>query len=151
MNPVARSLSISSPMALHFSSSKRCNHYFIQLDQEFIHKECSATSLRVPFMSKGFQAKMSCFVWRKSTCVLSYFGGRMELMCIVHPSVHSGSKGISFTLFSGLMVRPILFAQAIAHLWPTVSLRVSTWWRFPQLSRSTRTRIRTRGVPWCPQ
>jgi hypothetical protein len=31
-------------------------------------------------------------------------------MCTVHPSVHLGSKGISFTSFTGFEVVPVLFA-----------------------------------------
>jgi hypothetical protein len=60
-------------------------------------------------MLEGLQAKMSFYVQRKSTSVLSYFGVRLKPMRTVHPSTHSGSKGISFTSFTGLKVAPVLF------------------------------------------
>jgi hypothetical protein len=41
----------------------------------------------------------------------SYFGGRLESMRTVHSSAHSGSKGISFTSFTGLKVALVLFAS----------------------------------------
>jgi hypothetical protein len=41
----------------------------------------------------------------------SYFGERLEPMCTIHSSTHSGSNGISFTSFNGLKVVPILFVS----------------------------------------
>ena len=72
MNPTAKSFVISSPMALRFSSLKRCRRCFTGLDPGPIFKACSTTSLGMPGMSKGFHAKMSLLARRKSTSVLSY-------------------------------------------------------------------------------
>jgi hypothetical protein len=80
MNPVAKSFEISSPMALCFSSSKRCRHYLTGLEPILIFKACSVTFLGMPSMSEGFHMKMSLFVWRKSTSALSYFRERLAPM-----------------------------------------------------------------------
>jgi hypothetical protein len=55
---------------------------------------------------------------------LSYFGERLEPMHVVRPSAHSGSKGISFTSFTGLKVMPTTSRRAVARPQPVVSLRV---------------------------
>ena len=72
MNSAADSFTISSPMALHFSSSKQRRRCFIGLKPGLIFKVCSATSLGMPSMSKGFHAKMSLLAQRKLMSVLSY-------------------------------------------------------------------------------
>ena len=41
--------------------------------------ECSVTSLGIPGMSKGYQAKMSLFARRKSKSALSYLGVSVAL------------------------------------------------------------------------
>jgi hypothetical protein len=38
---------------------------------------CSTTFLGIPFMSKGFHANASRFVFRKTTSALSYLGSRV--------------------------------------------------------------------------
>jgi hypothetical protein len=62
MNPAAISLWISSPMALHFSSSNRRRGCFMGRAPARISSECSATSLGMPGMSKGLHAKTSASV-----------------------------------------------------------------------------------------
>jgi hypothetical protein len=42
-------------------------------------RECSATSLGMPGISKGLRAKMSALARRKSTSTTSYFGSKVEL------------------------------------------------------------------------
>lgn len=42
-----------------FSSSDLCSRCFTGLESGLTRKECSATSLGMPFILEGFQAKMS--------------------------------------------------------------------------------------------
>ena len=72
MNLAIKSFTISSPMALHFPSSKQRRHFFTGLEPGLIFKVCSVTSLGMPGMSKGFHAKMSLLAQRKSRSALSY-------------------------------------------------------------------------------
>jgi hypothetical protein len=86
MNPALRSFRISSPIALHLSSLKRCRHYFTGFDPGLMLSLCSATSLGIPFMSKGFNANTSRFALRKSTSALSYLGSRAVPIQSLRPS-----------------------------------------------------------------
>ena len=72
MKPMANSLAISSPMALRLSSSKRRSRCWTGLDPGKMQSSCSATSLGMPGMSDGFQAKVSLLARRKSTSASSY-------------------------------------------------------------------------------
>jgi hypothetical protein len=78
MNPGAKSLWISSPMTLRFSSSNQCRCCLIGLELAQISKECSATSLGMPDMSKGLHANTLTFTRRKSTSIASYLGSSWE-------------------------------------------------------------------------
>jgi hypothetical protein len=55
---------------------------------------------------------------------LRVFRLALEPMHTVRPSAHSGSKGISFTSFTGLKVMPTSSRRAVARPQPVVSLRV---------------------------
>src|SRR3954471_21279776 len=70
-------------MARLFSSPKRHRGCFTGLHFGSIFKLCSASSLGTPFMSAGYQAKMSLFSWRNSTSALSYLGSRFIPMAVV--------------------------------------------------------------------
>ena len=85
MNPATKSFAISSPMALHFSSSKRHRRCFIGLEPGLIFKVCSVTSLEMLGMSKGLHAKMSLLARRKSTSALSYSEESVVPMCTTYP------------------------------------------------------------------
>ena len=95
MNPTIKSFAISSPMALRFPSSKQCRRCFNGLEPGLIFKVCSATSLRMPSMSKGFHAKMSLLEQRKSTSVLSYSEESVVPMRTTLPLVLLGSMRTS--------------------------------------------------------
>jgi hypothetical protein len=71
MNPTARSLAISSPMALYLSSSKRRRHCLTGLAPGKMLRLCLVTCLRIPSMSEGLHAKMSQFQSRKSVILHS--------------------------------------------------------------------------------
>ena len=94
MNPAVKSLWISSPMILRFSSSKRRSSCFTGLEPARISKECSATSLGMPGMSEGLHANISAFARRKSTSTASYLGSRSALIVSTLPSELLGSSGI---------------------------------------------------------
>jgi hypothetical protein len=112
----ARSLPISSLMALRFSLSKWHSRCFTGLEMGLIHRECSATSLMMPLMSEGFHANMSFSSRRKLTSMLSYLGGSLDPMRTVRPVACSGSKGTSFTSSDSLKVVLILFALGACSL-----------------------------------
>ena len=78
MKPAANSLAISSPMALRLSSLKRRSHYWTGLDPGKMRSSCSATSLGMPGISNGFQAKVSLLARRKSMSACSYLAGSWE-------------------------------------------------------------------------
>ena len=59
MKPAMRNFSISSLMALCFSSSKRRSLCFTSLEVDLMFRSCSVTSLGMPSMYEGFHAKMS--------------------------------------------------------------------------------------------
>ena len=59
-------------------------------------KECSATSLGMPFMSEGLHTNTSAFARRKSMSTASYMGSRLELILNALPSVASVSRKMSF-------------------------------------------------------
>jgi hypothetical protein len=65
-------------------------------------RECSATSLGMPDMSKGLHAKMSVLVRRKSTSTTSYFGSWVELTLNTLPSGGSGVEGHVLGLLGSL-------------------------------------------------
>jgi hypothetical protein len=62
-------------MALRFSSSKWRSRWVTGLAIGWIFRECSATSLGIPGISAGLQAKTSRLARRKSTRVLSCLSG----------------------------------------------------------------------------
>ena len=101
MNPAIKSLWISSPMILRFSSSKRRNRCFTGLEPARISKECSATSLGMPGMSEGLHANMSAFARRKSMSTTSYLGLRSALIISTLSSEPLGSSGIFFVPSAG--------------------------------------------------
>jgi sensor histidine kinase regulating citrate/malate metabolism len=72
MNPAAKSLAISSLMALCFYLSKQRRRCLTGLEPDLIFKACSATSLGMPGISEAIHAKISLLVWRKSMSALSY-------------------------------------------------------------------------------
>ena len=77
MNPAARSLAISSPMALCLSSSKRRRHCLAGFEPKTRCSVCSVTSLGMPGMSEGFHVKTSRLARRKSASSLSYLDGSL--------------------------------------------------------------------------
>ena len=93
MNPAAKSFTISSTMALRFSSSKQHRRYFIGLEAGLIFKVCSVTCLGMPGMSEGLHAKMSLLAQRKSVSVLSYLEESMVPMRTTLPSELLGLRG----------------------------------------------------------
>ena len=97
MNPATKSFVISLPMALCFSSSKRCRRYFTGLEPDLIFKACSTTSLGMPSMSEGFHTKISLLAWRKSTSALSYLEESAVPMHTVLPLELLGSMRTSLT------------------------------------------------------
>ena len=101
MKPDAKSLAISSPMSLRFSSLKRCKRYLTGLEPGLIFKACSVTSLRILGMSEGFHAKMSRLAQRKSTSVPSYLGERAVPMRTVLSMKLSASTRTSLTFSAG--------------------------------------------------
>ena len=78
MKAAAKSLAISSPMALRLSSLKRHSRCWTGLDPGKMRSSCSATSLGMPGMSDGFQAKVSLLARRKSMSACSYLVGSWE-------------------------------------------------------------------------
>ena len=102
MNPSAKSFTISSPIILCFSSSKRHRHYFTGLELGLIFKACLVTSLKTPSMSKGLHAKISLLARRKSASVLSYFEESMVPMHATLPSKPLGSMRTSMVPSIGL-------------------------------------------------
>ena len=112
MNPATKSFTISSSIALRFSSSKRRRRYFTGLEPGLIFKACSATSLEMPGMSEGLHAKMSLLARRKSTSTLSYLEESVAPMRTTLPSKllesmrtslvpSAGSKDLAGRLGSG--------------------------------------------------
>ena len=77
MNLASSSLLTSSPMALRFGSEKRRSDYLTGFALVKIWRECSASSLGIPGMSAGHQAKISQFSRRNSTSALSYAIGKV--------------------------------------------------------------------------
>jgi hypothetical protein len=110
MKATARSLPISSPTALRFSSSNWRSRCFTDLDLGLTRKECSTTSLGMPFISE-LPSKNVFFACRKSTSALSYFDERLDPMRTAHLLTRSRSRGIYFTSFDGFKVVPTLFAS----------------------------------------
>ena len=92
MNPTANSFTISSPMALSFTASKRRRRCFTSLEPSLIFKACSVTSLGMPSMSKGLHAKMSLLVRRKLTSALSYLEESVVPMHTTLPLEPLGSR-----------------------------------------------------------
>ena len=82
---------------------------FVEAPQTLLHRlgvgrisrECSATSLGMPGMSKGLHAKMSALARRKSTSTTSYLSSRVELTLNILPSLAEGSRGTSFVPSAG--------------------------------------------------
>ena len=66
---------ISSPMALHLSSSKRRRHCLAGFEPRMRRSACSMTSRGMPDMSEGYHAKTSRLVHRKSMSSHSYLAG----------------------------------------------------------------------------
>jgi hypothetical protein len=62
---------------------RRC---FTGFDPGLMFSLCSATSLRIAFMSEGFHANTSRCALRKSTSVLSYLGSSAVSIQSVRPS-----------------------------------------------------------------
>jgi hypothetical protein len=65
---------------------KRRRRCFTGFDRGLMFNLCSATSLRIPFMSEGFHANTSRFALRKSTSALSYLGSSAVRIRSVRPS-----------------------------------------------------------------
>src|SRR3954463_16499203 len=82
MNPAARNLAISCPIAFLFSEEKRLRDSFTGLAFGSTHNLCSANSLGTPGMSDGFHTKMSQFSRRKLVSSTSYFGSRSIAMLV---------------------------------------------------------------------
>jgi hypothetical protein len=61
MNPVANNLWTSSLMTLCFSSSNRRRGCLTYLELARMSKECSTTSLGMPYMSEGLHMNTSAF------------------------------------------------------------------------------------------
>ena len=72
-----------------------CSNITFQSMEGLIFKTCSATSLRMPGMSKGFHTKMSLLAWRKSTSALSYLEESVVPMRTTLPSGLLGSMRTS--------------------------------------------------------
>ena len=84
-------------MALRLSSSKRRSHCWMGLDPEKMWSSCSATSLGMPGMSEGFQAKVSMLARRKSTSANSYLADNCApiRMVLVGSSVSTATGLVS--------------------------------------------------------
>ena len=83
MKPAARSLAISSPMALRPSSSKQHRRCLVGFEPRTRHNACSATSLGMPSMSDGFHVKTSQLAHRKLVSSLSYLAGSLVSIRII--------------------------------------------------------------------
>ena len=66
-------------MALLFSSLKQRSRCLTGWESGQIFRECLVTSLGMPDMSEGFQAKISLLARRKSTSALSYLAESVAL------------------------------------------------------------------------
>jgi hypothetical protein len=75
---------------------RRC---FTGFDPILMINLCSATSLGIPFMSKGFHANTLRFALRKSTSALSYLGSSVVPIWSVRPSSETTA---SLTSLAGL-------------------------------------------------
>ena len=101
MKLVAKSLAISSPMSLRFSSLKQRRCCLIVLEPGLIFKACSVTSLRIPSISEGFHTNMSRLAQRKSTSAPSYLGERVVPMRTVFSVELLGSTRTSLMFSVG--------------------------------------------------
>ena len=77
INPAAKSLVISSPMALRLSSLKWRRRCLAGFEPGMRHNMCSATSHGMPGMSDGFHGKTSRLAHRKSASSHSYLAGSL--------------------------------------------------------------------------
>jgi hypothetical protein len=71
---------------------KRRRRCFTGIDPGSIFNLCLATSLKIPFMSEGFQANTSRFSLRKSTSALSYLGTSTIPIRSVWPSSETATS-----------------------------------------------------------
>src|SRR5437016_4016401 len=64
-----------------FANQRSC--YLTGFAPSLTLRECSITSRWTPGMSKGFQAKMSWFAWRKVMSALSYLSSSSFLIRVI--------------------------------------------------------------------
>jgi hypothetical protein len=135
MNPDAKSLTISSPMALRFSSLKRCKHSLTGLEPSLTFKVWWVTSLGMPDVSEGFHAKMSLLKRRKSTSALSYLGESVMPICTVLSPELSGSMRITLMASAGSKdpmfrlessVSSMVFSRMTARFLEAMTVEVSS-------------------------
>jgi hypothetical protein len=68
---------------------KRRRRCFTDFDPSLMFSLCSATSLKIPFMSEGLHANTSRFALRKSTSALSYLGSSVVPIRSVRQSLET--------------------------------------------------------------